>query len=60
MRAAVDCREMNQGDMREIVVGNACRGKSGSYGSKAILLSHAYGGGAIPVASLSAHTSISS
>ena len=42
MRAAVDCEEMDQGDAREeIVVGNACGGKSGSHGSKAILLSHA-------------------
>ena len=42
MRAAVDCEEMDQGDVREeIVVGNACGGKSGSHGSKAILLSHA-------------------
>ena len=41
MRAAVDCREMDQGDVREeIVVGNACRRKPGSHGSKAILLSH--------------------
>ena len=41
-RAAVDCREMDQGDVREeIVVGNACGGKSGSYGIKVILLSHA-------------------
>ena len=42
MRAAVACGEMDQGDVREeIVVGNACGGKSGSYGSKAVLLSHA-------------------
>ena len=41
MRAAADCGEMDQGDMRkEIVVGNACGGKPGSHGSKAILLSH--------------------
>ena len=41
-RAAVDCEEMDQGDVREeIVVGNACGGKSGSHGSKVILLSHA-------------------
>ena len=40
-RAAVDCREMDRGDVREdIVVGNACGGKPGSHGSKAILLSH--------------------
>ena len=41
MRAAVDCGETDQGCMREeIVVGNACRGKPVSHGSKAILLSH--------------------
>ena len=40
-RAAVDCREMDLGDVREeIVVGNACGGKPGSHGSKVILLSH--------------------
>ena len=39
-RAAVDCGEMDGGDVREeIVVGNACGGKLGSHGSKAILLS---------------------
>ena len=38
-RAAVDCGEMDQGDVREeIVVGNAGGGKPGSHGSKAILL----------------------
>ena len=37
MRAALDCGEMDQGDVREeIVVGNACGGKLGR-----ILLSHA-------------------
>ena len=40
-RAAVDCREMDQGDVREkTVVENACGGKPGGHGSKAILLSH--------------------
>ena len=40
-RAAVDCRKTDQGDVREeIVVGNACGGKSGSHGIKVILLSH--------------------
>ena len=44
MSAAVDCGEMDRGDVREeTVVGNACGGKPGSRGSKAILLSHAYG-----------------
>ena len=42
VRAAVDCREMDKGDVRrEIVVGNAFGGKLGSHGSKVILLSHA-------------------
>ena len=41
VRAAVDCGKTDQGDMREeTVVGNACGGKPGSHGSKAILLSH--------------------
>ena len=41
VRAAVDCGETDRGDVREeIVVGNACGGKLGSHGSKAILLSH--------------------
>ena len=41
MRAAVDCGETDPGDAREeILVGNACRGKPGSHGSKVILLSH--------------------
>ena len=39
MRAAVDCGETDRGDVREeIVVGNACGGKLGSHGSKAIVL----------------------
>ena len=37
-RAAVDCEETDQGDVREeIVVGNACGGKPGSHLSKVIL-----------------------
>ena len=41
MRAAVDHREANGGDVREeTVVGNACGGKQGSHGSKTKLLSH--------------------
>ena len=41
-RAAVDCGEMDRGDVREeVVVGNVCGGKLGRLGSKAILLSHA-------------------
>ena len=39
-KAAIDFREMDQGDVREeIVVGNACGEKLGSHGSKVILLS---------------------
>ena len=35
-RAAVDCGEMDQADVREeTVVGNACGGKLDSHGSKA-------------------------
>ena len=42
VRAAVDCRETDRGDVREeTVVGSACGGKPGSHGSKAIRLSHA-------------------
>ena len=41
MRAALDCRETDQGDVREeIVVGNACGGKLGSHGNKVMLPSH--------------------
>ena len=41
VRAAVDCGEMDQGDVREeVVVRNAGGGKPGSHGSKVILLSH--------------------
>ena len=55
-RAAVDCRETDRGDVREeIVVGNACGGKLGSHGSKAILLSQRRGWS--PHHSLSPHTS---
>ena len=43
-RAAVDCREMDLGDVREeMVVGNICGKKSGSHGSKVIQLSHMLG-----------------
>ena len=42
LRAAVDCGETDQGEVREeIMVGNACGGKPGSHGHKEILLSHA-------------------
>ena len=41
MRAAADCGETDRGDVRDkILVGNACGGKPGSHGSKAVLLSH--------------------
>ena len=56
MRAAVDCGEMDQADVREeTVVGNACGGKPGSHGSKAMLLSHAQGV-ELPPQPLSPHT----
>ena len=43
MRADVDCRETDRGDVREeTVVGNACGGKPDSHGSKAILLSDVF------------------
>ena len=47
-RAAVDFGEMDRGDdgggvREEIVEGNACGGRLGSHGSKAILLSHTKG-----------------
>ena len=39
---AIDCGKTDGGDVREeIAVRNACEGKPGSHGSKAILLSHA-------------------
>ena len=41
VRAAVDCRETDRGDVREeLVVGNTCKGKPSSHGSKVIQLSH--------------------
>ena len=41
VRAAVNCRGTDQGDVKEeTVVGNAGGGKLGSNGSKVILLSH--------------------
>ena len=44
MRAAVNCEEMDRGDVREeTAVENACGGKSGSHGSEAIPRSHAQG-----------------
>ena len=43
-RAAIDYRETNRGDVREEnVVENACGGKLGSHGNKAIVPSHALG-----------------
>ena len=35
MRTATDCGEMDGGDMREEIVGNACGGEPGSHGSEA-------------------------
>ena len=41
-RAAVDCGEMDRGDVKEeTVVGNVCGGNLGGHGSKVVLLSHA-------------------
>ena len=61
MRAAVDCGEMDQGDVREeTVVGNACGGKPGSQGSKVDTAESCIGGGAITIASLSPQASVSS
>ena len=41
MKAAVDCGEIDQEEVREEnLMGNACGGKPGSHGSKGILLSH--------------------
>ena len=43
MRAAVDCGETDGEDVREeTMVENAFGGKSGSHGSKAILLCHTW------------------
>ena len=42
VRVDVDRGETDRGEVREeIVVGNACAGKPGSHGSKAMPLSHA-------------------
>ena len=44
-RAAVDCADVDPGDMsEEILVRNAQGRKPGGHGSKVILLSHAKGG----------------
>ena len=41
-RAALDCGETDQGEVREeTVVGDVCGGKPGSHGGKVILLSQA-------------------
>jgi len=59
-RAALDYGKTDGGDVRkEIVLGNACGGKPGSQGSKAILPSYVVGG-AITIASLSLHASMGS
>ena len=60
-RAAVDCREMDGGDVKEeTVVGNACGGKLGSHGSKAITAESHVRSGAITIVSLFPHTSVGS
>jgi len=62
VRAAVDCREMDQGDVREeTVVGNACLWrKAGQTWKQGYTAESSVGGGAITIASLSPHASISS
>ena len=51
MRAAVDRRETDQGDVREeIVVGNACRGRPGSHGNKGYMVESCIRGRAINIA----------
>ena len=56
-RAAVDCGEMDRGDVREeTVVGNVCGGKPGSQGSKVDTAESCIGGGAITIASLFPHS----
>ena len=41
MRSAVDCWDIAQGHVKkEIVVANACGGKPGRHGGKAVLLSN--------------------
>ena len=58
VRSAVDCGADDQGDVREETVeGNACGGKLGSRGGKAILLSLAWGWGHHCSLSLSPHSS---
>ena len=60
-RAAVDCREMDQRDVREeIVVGNACGGKAGQPWKQGDSAESCIGGGAITIASLSLHASVGS
>ena len=57
-RAAVDCAETDQGEVREeTVVGNACGGKPGSQGDTE---DSRVGGGAITIASFSPCASIGS
>ena len=41
MRAAVDWERWIEDVREETVAGNACGGKPGNHGSKAVLLSHA-------------------
>ena len=55
-RAAVDCRETDQGDVREeIVVGNACGGKPGQPWKQGDIAESCVRGGAIITSSLSPH-----
>ena len=43
VKTAVNCGKVDRGDVREIVMGNACEGKPVNHGSKVILLSQAKG-----------------
>ena len=58
MKTAVDCGKTDRGDVREIVMGNACGGKPVNHGSKVITAESGKGGRAIPIASLLQHTGI--
>ena len=51
-RAAVDCGEADQGDVRvEIAVGNACGGKAGQPWKQGDTAESSIGGGTITIAS---------
>ena len=59
MRAAVDCGEMDQADVREeTVVGNACGGKLGQPWKQGDTAESCLQGGAITITSLTRQASI--